>query len=252
MGAVAWLQFRQILAGRKVWLVLLFLALPVGLTALIVSAGGWRGIEGEELIQAIFLFILYPQSVCLLLALLYGTSVLNEELEGKTVTYLFTRPLGRWRVLVGKYLAVVTCLTVPSLASFAGSWLIMGAPGGGRYLLGFSLAVIGAVAAYSALFTAVGVFFRTRTLVIGLLYAVTIEFFLSFVPAVVSSLSVAHYLRSVVVRVAGLELPAELLPIVGEAGLLEAGLVVAAISAVALAVASVVCTQREYVIAEQL
>jgi ABC-type transport system involved in multi-copper enzyme maturation permease subunit len=252
MGAMAWLQFRQILAGRKVWLVVFLLALPVGLTGLIVSVGGWSDLPEEEIIQAVYLFILYPQSICLLLALLYGTSVLNEELEGKTVTYLFTRPLERWRILVGKYAAVVACLAIPALGSLGVSWWLMGSPGGASYILGFALAVLGALAAYTAIFTAFGVLFRTRTLVIGLLYAIMIEFVLSFVPAVVSSLSAAYYLRSVVVRVARLELPKELLPFVGESSLLGAALLLGAITAGGLGLASFVCRRREYVVTEQL
>ena len=44
--------------------------------------------------------------ICLLLALFYGTSVLGEELDGKTLTYLLTRPISRIAVYAGRLAAV--------------------------------------------------------------------------------------------------------------------------------------------------
>jgi len=252
MATVAWLQLRQMLAGKKVWMLTIFLLLPAGLSALIAAAGEWRGGEEEELLKAIYLFMVYPQAVCLLLALLYGTSLLNAELEEKTITYLFTRPVPRWKVFLGKYAALVPWLAAPSLASLTGSWLLLGRPGGAALLGGMALAVLGSVAVYGAIFGLVGVVFRTRTLVIGVLYAVIFEFFLSFLPAVVSALSVTHYLRSVVLKVTDLEVPEEVLVIVGNASLLESAGVLGAIALAAVGLASFVCTRREYVVAEQL
>ena len=39
----------------------------------------------------------------------YGTSLMADEVEDKTITYLFTRPIRRGAVLVGKYLAYLAC-----------------------------------------------------------------------------------------------------------------------------------------------
>lgn len=250
MTAAAWLQFRQILAGRKAWVALLLLAMPALLSLLVVTAGEWRESDVELWAQAVYLFALYPQSTCLLLALLYGVSLVAAELDGKTLTYLFTRPVAKWRILVGKYLAVVGSLAFLSVLSLGASWVVLGAPGGLRFLLGQALAAAGAVVAYTAIFTLVGVLFRTRTLVIGIIYAVTVEFFLSFVPALVSAASVTYYLRSMVARTLDVEIPPEVLRVVGDMGLGPSALVVLGIAAGTLAVASWVCARREYVVAD--
>ena len=39
------------------------------------------------------------------LGVFYGTSLIADEVEDKTITYLFTRPIPRGAVLLGKYLA---------------------------------------------------------------------------------------------------------------------------------------------------
>ena len=53
----------------------------------------------------------YLQFLILILALFYGTSVCSEELEGKTLTYLTTRPLPKAAIIIGKY-AAYTLLTI--------------------------------------------------------------------------------------------------------------------------------------------
>ncbi len=67
-------------------------------------------------IQGIYIFnnmimAFYLQFMILILALFYGTSVTSEELEGKTLTYLTTRPISKPAIIVGKYLAY-TALTI--------------------------------------------------------------------------------------------------------------------------------------------
>ena len=47
MRAVAILQLRQILAGKKIWLVILILAVPVALSALLRWGGGWESTHQE-------------------------------------------------------------------------------------------------------------------------------------------------------------------------------------------------------------
>jgi hypothetical protein len=39
------------------------------------------------------------------LGVFYGTSLIADEVEDKTITYLFTRPIPRGAILLGKYLA---------------------------------------------------------------------------------------------------------------------------------------------------
>ena len=84
-----------------------------------------------------YLFLLYPQTLCLLLALLYGASIPGSELEGRTLTYLFTRPIARWRVVVGKYLAIVAAMLPPMLGSLVIAWFLLGQPGGAALLTAF-------------------------------------------------------------------------------------------------------------------
>ncbi len=251
MGPIFVLQLRQILGGRKILLLALFLTLPILLSVLVRSAGGFDIGDGNTP-AGIYLFLVYPQSMCMLLALLYGTAILNTEIEGKTLTYLFTRPVRRFMIILGKYLAIVVSLTIPSWASLAISWFIVGMPGDGRFILGLGLATTAAVLAYTAVFGAIGIVFQRRPMIIGLIYAVVFEVLLSFVPAVVNTVTVTYYLRSLVVRMISDEVPQELARVVGGADLATSGLVLAGITAVALVFSCVVSERREYSLTEQV
>lgn len=251
MGPIFVLQLRQILGGRKILLLALFLTLPILLSILVRTAGGFGGGYGDTP-AGVYLFLVYPQSMCMLLALLYGTAMLNFEIEGKTLTYLFTRPIRRSTIILGKYAAIVVALAIPSWVSLAASWSVVGFPGDGRFILGLALATTAAVLAYTAVFGAIGIVFHRRPMIVGLIYAVVFEVLLSFIPAVVNTLTVTYYLRSLVVRTITGEVPLELARVVGGADLTTSGLVLAGITGVALAFSCIVSERREYALTEQV
>ena len=110
MRALFVLSLRQMLGGRKIWILALFLSLPILLLAGVLAASGFafpedEAFDWEGLAMSTFLYVMYPQSLCVLASLLYGASVLAGEIEDKTLVYLFTGALPRWQVLLGKYMA---------------------------------------------------------------------------------------------------------------------------------------------------
>lgn len=201
-----------------------------------------------DTVCAIYLFLLYPQAICLLLALFYGTSVLGDELDGKTLTYLFSRPLPRWHFVVGKYLGIVTALVLPTGVSVIGSWLILGGPGGGSLIAGILLGTTLALMAYNALFVLFGFLIPRRAMIVALLYGIFFELILSMVPALVNEFTVTYHLRSITVEMLDIEIPREVSRIVGGASIPVAILALAGIIVGSLAVASMLAARREYVV----
>lgn len=253
MGTVAWLQLREILSGRKLWLAGILEAFPVALTLVVVKAGGWSTLapEEEQYAKLIFLFVLHPMLVGPLLALLYGTSIVNADAERKTLTYLFTRPVAKWKIVLGKYAAVAGVLAVPVALSLGLCWLLLGSPGGARFIGTLALAALGGVAAYTAIFAAIGTLFRNRPLVVGLLYAFIVEGVLSFIPgALINTATVAYYMRSLALSALDVRVPPELVRFMGAASPLESAGVLLCIAAAGLSVAAVVVTRREYATAD--
>lgn len=199
-------------------------------------------------LYAIFLFLVYPQVICLLLSLLYGTSVLGHELDNKTLPYLFTRPLRRWQFVLGKYLGIVAALAIPTCASLVVSWAILTRLNHPDVLGGVLLGTLGALLAYNAVFILLGFITPRRAMIAALLYGILFELVLSFVPALINQVTVTYYLRSLVTGVIGVELPREVARSVGDASVALSCLALAAIVAVTLSASSLMAARREYVV----
>ena len=58
------------------------------------------------------IWVLFLRFIVPVLGVFYGTSLIADEVEDKTITYLFTRPIRRGAVLLGKYLAYLVCTTL--------------------------------------------------------------------------------------------------------------------------------------------
>ena len=194
-----------------------------------------------------------------LLGVFYGTALIADEVEDRTITYLFTRPVPRGAVLVGKYLAYLVCaglLVLPSviLVFFLVVPLLGGSVGAGfpDLLKDLALLAVG-LAVYGALFALVGALFR-RPLLTGLVFIFGWEPIVIVVPGYMKRFTVSYYLQGLVPHampedgsVTGLVLQVlqanEILP---SATVGMVGLAVIAIGGLALAVRLV--ERREYVL----
>lgn len=106
---MAGLTLKRLLRGRAVYVALVIAFLPVAYAA---AMGGARGIAGEE----IFVFEVLVASV---LAPMFVASSIGEEIEDRTTTYLWSRPIPRWSIIAGKLLTLVPIATAVVLASWA-------------------------------------------------------------------------------------------------------------------------------------
>jgi ABC-type transport system involved in multi-copper enzyme maturation permease subunit len=136
------------------------------------------------------------------LGVFYGTSLIADEVDDKTITYLFTRPIPRGAVLLGKYLAYLACTVCVVLPSVVVVWLLV-IPIGGSLGLGFidllkdlALLALG-LAVYGAFFAYVGSALK-RPLLIGLLFIFGWESGVMLLPGYLKRLSVAYYLQGLV------------------------------------------------------
>jgi len=145
---------------------------------------------------------MYLRFIVPVLGLFYGTSLIADEVEDKTITYLFTRPIPRGAVLVGKYIAYLACTTFVVLPSVVVVYLLVvpmrGSLGAAfpdllkdLLLLGLGLAVYGAVFAF------VGAKFK-RPLLIGLVFVFVWEQIVLAVPGYLKQFTVMFYLQAIV------------------------------------------------------
>jgi ABC-2 type transport system permease protein len=252
VNALLRLTLKQILGGRKLWLVALFLSMPVLLVGAVLAAEDFV-LSDEESKQAgfsVLLYVLYPQSLCILTSLVYGATLLAAEIEDKTLVYLFTRSLPRWQILTGKYVVTASTLSAMSSASMSVCFLITGMPFGLDLWLGLLASVVGACFTYTAVFALLGLLVPRRAIPVGLMYAVVFEFLLSLVPAVINEFTTSHYLRSLAFEISGVPLPPEVLQFVGGASIPKALGALVFITALALTLAGALVHRREWPLTE--
>ena len=172
-----------------------------------VTFGG--SIEGRPLaltgpgMFGLMVWVLYLRFTVPVLGVFYGTSLIADEVEDKTITYLFTRPISRGSVLVGKYLAYLICTSLVVLPSVVVVYFLVvpllgGSLGQNVPSLLIDLAVLGSgLAVYGALFALVGAVFK-RTLLTGLVFVFGWEPIAVVLPGYMKHFTVAIYLQGLV------------------------------------------------------
>jgi len=148
------------------------------------------------IIWILFLWFIVP-----VLGVFYGTSLIADEVDDKTITYLFTRPVRRGAVVVGKYMAYLLCTTLVVLPSVMIVYFLMvpfrQIPASFISLV-IDLGVLGlGLAAYGALFAFIGAALR-RPLVVGLVFVFGWELVTLVMPGYLKRFTLAYYLQTLV------------------------------------------------------
>src|SRR5512140_581183 len=63
------------------------------------------------------IWLLYLRFIVPILGVFYGTALVADEVEDKTITYLFVRPVSHGSILLGKYFAYLVCTVCVVLPS---------------------------------------------------------------------------------------------------------------------------------------
>jgi ABC-type transport system involved in multi-copper enzyme maturation permease subunit len=199
----------EMLWSRRTIFMLLVVGLPVfGALCFraILAIGGPNMVERMHVTgPAIFGLMIWGAFVRFsvpVLGVFYGTALIADEVEDKTITYLFTRPIPRGAVLVGKYLAYLACTLCVVLPSIVLVWLLV-VPVGGSLGANFpdlvtdlGLIAIG-LAVYGAVFALIGCTLK-RPLLFGLVFIFGWETVVLAIPGYLKRFSVAYYVQGLV------------------------------------------------------
>jgi ABC-2 type transport system permease protein len=203
------LTLRQHLHGKR-WLAVgaLFL-LPASLAVLI------RGTTADVpsiALEFLLVFMFIPQAILPLVALLYASGIIQDELEDQTITYLLIRPIAKWAIYVVKLLATLTT-TISLTAVFtvlAYVAIYLGAEVQSENVpLRCSKAVsihALAIVAYCSLFGLMSLL-TNRTLVVGILYTAIVEGLLANLPFGIRLASIIYYARLIAFRMLQFDVP---------------------------------------------
>lgn len=194
--------FKQGIKSKKakIFFLLSFLPVLVLLIAKIIELTNPAArISAAEIFSKAML-IIYIQLLVPILALLFGSLVINEEIDDKTLIYLTTSPVPKPAVILGKYLAYIVLSAIIINAGLLLCFLVINIDQLGEvsYLKQF-LTFIGvgglALIAYSAFFTLLGTLVK-KSVILGLLFIFGWESVVQYFPGVTQKFTFIHYIKS--------------------------------------------------------
>jgi ABC-type transport system involved in multi-copper enzyme maturation permease subunit len=153
-------------------------------------------------IFGLMIWVFYLRFTVPVLGVFYGTSLIADEVEDKTITYLFTRPIPKGAVLVGKYFAYMACtlfVVLPSVVIVYLSIVPMRGSLGASFLdlvKDLGLLTIG-LAVYGAVFAFIGARYK-RPLLVGFIFIFGWEQTALAFPGYLKKFTVAYYLQAMV------------------------------------------------------
>ncbi len=164
-----------------------------------------------------------------IVALVFASAALGDMREDSTLVYLWLRPMDRWPIVVGAWLAAVTVSLPITLVPLIASSI---AVDGGSDLVGATaLAGTVGVLAYSALFVLIGLLLK-NAIVWGLGYVLIWEGIVAAFGSFAARLAIRGYTRSILTSITEVDLD------LGDLSLAVGVVVPAVASVVALALAS--------------
>ena len=205
------LSLSQMLWSRRSLLVAFLAGGPVAIAAAlrvvsVLNASGFK-VNGARvngsIVFGLMIWLLYIRFMVPVLGVFYGTALIADEVDDKTITYLFTRPIPRRAVLFGKYLAYLVCTILIVLPSVMLVYFLIvptfGSTIAGEFpslLRDLGMLAIG-LAAYGGVFALVGARLK-RPLIVGLVFAFGWEPAVLLFPGYMKRLTVAYYLQALV------------------------------------------------------
>ncbi|MDW3213629.1 MAG: hypothetical protein R8G01_06520 [Ilumatobacteraceae bacterium] len=165
-----------------------------------------------------------------IVALVFASAALGDLREDSTLVYLWLRPMDRWPVVVGGWLASVTVSLPLTLVPLTVSSIVV--DGGSDLVVATLLAAVVGVIAYSAIFVLAGLMLK-NAIVWGLGYILIWEGIVAAFGSFAAKLAIRGYTRSILTSITDVDLD------LGDLGL-AVGVVMPLLAAVvALAMAAV-------------
>lgn len=184
---------KEFLRAKRVlpWLLLAAAAVALGAQWKVLDPHASKDLQYSN-VSMILVFRLLA-----LISAVFTTAIVSQEVEQKTIVYLLTRPIARWKLLLFRWLASVTVVwLISAVCTLALSAAVYRNPISNPMLFGDLWALFLGACAYGALFLMVSLMFN-RAMIICLLFAFGWETSIPNMPGDIYYASVFSHLQAV-------------------------------------------------------
>jgi ABC-type transport system involved in multi-copper enzyme maturation permease subunit len=250
--------FKQEIKSKRTRLFIVFSLLPV--IILLFAKISELSAAGDVTAEKVFtraILITYIQLLVPLLALLFGSSVVNEEVDNKTLVFLTTTPIPRASIILGKFFAYgLLAAIIINLGLFLCFVVLnIDRPGDMLYVkevfIFSGVSILGTLT-YMSLFTLLGTLMKKAGVVLGLMFIFGWENVVQYFPGITQKFTVIHWVKSLLPKISGSQ-GFQFLMFRLEPSPAVTSIVVLAIFVVAaLIAASIVFKNKEYILSENV
>lgn len=184
-GVIAQLTLTRVLRGRAVWVSAIIAALPIVFAALVRTRQHSNVAIDIFVFQSLLLAVLPPMFVA---------SSIGEDIEDRTTAYLWSRPVPRWSVILGKLVALAPLTALLMVGSWTAAVLV------GTDALPSALSIIAIAAgavAVCMVSTAIATLVPKHGMPLTISWMLFFDLPVGAMPISLAELSVTHQLRAV-------------------------------------------------------
>lgn len=188
IGTIARVTWMRIRRGQAVWVALGIAMLPV-IVALVLRQAVTDTRDRLEFTLDLYAVEMFVLAV---VPALFVASSIGEEIEDRTVTYLWSRPLPRWHVIAGKLVALSPIAVVLMLVG----WLLAMQVAYDRMAPTWTiLAIALGTVAVSCIAAGIGTLAPKHGMALTIIYMLLFDLPIGEIPASLQILSVTHQVR---------------------------------------------------------
>src|SRR5262249_36247372 len=104
LGSLFWLALRQLCRGKRLLILCALFTLPI---VLAILARVYNPNDPRSNVAFDLVLNMVPHALVPLVALLFASGMIQDEVEEQTLTYLLVRPLPKWAIYLVKLLAAL-------------------------------------------------------------------------------------------------------------------------------------------------
>jgi len=167
--------WKRLLRGRALWVCALLAAIP----ALIAL-----GLKQDRDMLELMRFAQFR--VMAILPPIFVASSVGEEIEDRTITYLWSRPIARWSLLLGKIAALAPVAMVLTALGWALATIVQGNPIVPQELVAF---MVGSLA-FSLIAAGIATLIPRQGMAFAIIYLLVVDPTMGAIPASIREISV--------------------------------------------------------------
>jgi ABC-type transport system involved in multi-copper enzyme maturation permease subunit len=184
---IARVTVMRAIRGRALWIALGIAMLTIAFAAVLVAASRSHRAEIELLLTGeMFVLVIVPPMLT--------ASSIGDDIEDRTSTYLWSRAIPRWTVLVGKLVALAPI----TMGIVAGTWAVAVKIGDPQELTpGVVGGIAGAALAVSCISAGLATLVPKHGMAVAMIYVFVFDLWVGLVPASLQNICVSYQARMI-------------------------------------------------------